>query len=93
MADDTPKTRDADPMRTRSEAHPDHARGHQEKTPLQARGPDPRDDVRPEELTEGGGKPAGGPHHDKTPPVLKKQTEKHRSLERGRPVDTGRAGA
>ena len=62
--------------------------------PLQARGPDPRDDARPEEaIAECHGKPAGGEHHDKAPRVLMKQTRKHRSLERGRPKDTGRAGA
>lgn len=68
---------------------------HSEKTPLQARGPDPRDDIRPEDLPPDGpqGKPAGGEHHDKTPPVLKKQEHKHRALEPGRPKDTGRAGA
>ncbi len=67
---------------------------HSEETPLQARGPDPRLDTRPEEIDDGpNGKLAGGAHHDKKPPVLKKQEDKHRALERGRPSDTGRAGA
>jgi hypothetical protein len=66
---------------------------HKEATPLQARGPDPRDGPRPEESVEGGGKPAGGLHHDKAPPMLVKQEHKHRALEPGRPKDTGRAGA
>jgi hypothetical protein len=62
--------------------------------PLQARGPDPREEPPPGDLfQEPHGKAAGGPHHDKTPPVLAKQTKKHRQLEKGRWKDTGRAGA
>ena len=67
---------------------------HKEDEPLQARGPDPRNEPRSDDGTAGAhGKPAGGPHHDKTPPVLVKQAEKHKALEKGRPTDTGRAGA
>jgi hypothetical protein len=86
--------RDLDPQATSSDESAS-TRRHSEDAPLQARGPDPRDDLRPEEIPEDGplAKPAGGAHHDKAPPVLKKQEHKHRALERGRPKDTGRAGA
>jgi len=67
---------------------------HRSDEPLQARGPDPRDDTGPAELfEEPHGKAVGGPHNDKTPPALAKQTKKHRQLEKGRWKDTGRAGA
>lgn len=70
------------------------ARPYKDDEPLQARGPDPRDEPRAEErLDEAHGKAAGGPHHDKTPPALVKQAQKHKELEKGRPKDTGRAGA
>lgn len=73
---------------------PERERRYSEDAPLQARGPDPRHESRPEEIDDGPhGKPAGGSHHDKKPHVLKKQEDKHRVLERGRPTDTGRAGA
>lgn len=62
--------------------------------PLQARGPDPRDEPRSDEVPEDlHGKAVGGVHHDKTPRTLVKQVQKHRDLEKGRPKDTGRAGA
>jgi hypothetical protein len=65
-----------------------------ETEPLQARGPDPRTESRPEDVgAEKTGRAAGGVHHDKTPRTLAKQEHKHRPLEMGRPRDTGRAGA
>lgn len=90
------RKRDLNPSATSSdEATPGPDRRHSEDAPLQARGPDPRADTRPEDIVEDGplGKPAGGAHHDKAPPVLKKQERKHRALEPARPKDTGRAGA
>ncbi len=80
------------------EKNPDEAaqraRQHHDEEPLQARGPDPRAEARSDDVSEEAhGKAVGGVHHDETPPVLVKQAHKHQEMEKGRPKDTGRAGA
>lgn len=93
MGKDTPRSDDP-PKRCGDDAAGGRRPEDDDKEPLQARGPDPRDEPRSDDVTdEAHGKPVGGLHHDKTPRVLVKQTQKHKELEKGRPKDTGRAGA
>lgn len=94
MTPDLRKQREPDPLKTSSDEATARADRTASDEPLQARGPDPREAPHPDDLFhEPHGKAAGGPHHDKTPPTLVKQTRKHREMEKGRPKDTGRAGA
>lgn len=93
MGKDTPR-RDALPKTGAGEVTGGRRAGDDGEEPLQARGPDPRDEPRSDDVAdEAHGKPVGGLHHDQTPRVLVKQAQKHKELEKGRPKDTGRAGA
>lgn len=93
MGKDTPR-RDDPREKNADDAAAGRGPGEDGEEPLQARGPDPRDEPRSDDVTdEAHGKPVGGLHHDKTPRVLFKQVQKHKELEKGRPKDTGRAGA
>jgi hypothetical protein len=94
VTSDPRKLRDLDPLKKSSDEAPPVADRTASDEPLQARGPDPREDAKPDDLfQEPHAKSVGGAHHDKTPPALEKQTRKHRPLEKGRWKDTGRAGA
>ena len=94
MGKDTSPKPGTAPLDKGSDEAAQRARQHHEEEPLQARGPDPRDEARSDVVSEEAhGKAVGGVHHDETPPVLVKQAHQHKEMEKGRPKDTGRAGA